>query len=132
MTFTKDPFPDTGNTATYYIGDSQASWSFTDSDLQGDGLSSLISCGNFNVEMVNGNGSPYDASVFDFDPATKTVSVETSDPTKVAIYTLKLILKLEDYNLAAGEFQFEIRIESLLPTTVVASSPPSNLNYELG
>ena len=82
--------------------------------------------------MVYANGDPYDATVFDFDPATKTVSVETSDSTKAGPSNLKLILKLEDYPLAAGEFSFTINVENLLPTTVVASQPPANLNYELG
>ena len=49
------------------------------------------SCGAFTYTCTNQDNTPFDTSVFTFDPAAPSVTVQTNDLAKVGQYDLKVI-----------------------------------------
>ena len=55
-----------------------------------DWTSSLASCGSFTYTAVNNDGSSLDSSLISFNAATKTFSVQNSNPSYINSYTIKV------------------------------------------
>ena len=113
LQFSKSPFPSTGDSFTYAVGDAQEDFSFLDSDVVIQGVNAAVSCGVLTYSVLDSSDTPVDGTVFSFDDSNKIVSVFTNDPNEAGIYPLKLVMQLLDYPSISGEFSFTMVVEVL-------------------
>ena len=60
-------------------------------------MNSLKLCGSFTWEVTEINLSAIDSSIFTLSLGSKTITVATSDPTKVGSYIMKVKVYYTDY-----------------------------------
>ena len=46
-------------------------------------------CSDFTYTLKNSDGTALDTSLFTFDPATKALSIESTNSLKIKVYTLQ-------------------------------------------
>ena len=98
FSFTKTPFPDP-DPYEQIMGEPSSEISWNDpGDVAITGVGTM-NCGAFSYEVLQGDGTSLDTSVFteDYTTATKVLRVYTTDPDKAYEHNLKLVIKLIDY-----------------------------------
>ena len=68
-------------------------------------------CPTIELDILNSDGSALDSTVFTFTSGTSTLDIESSDPTKVATYNLKVTAKYTGAsNLNISELPFTVTV----------------------
>lgn len=69
---------------------------------------SLNVCGSFTYSLSNSNDTPYDATIFTFDPLTPSITLYSNDISKIGIYNLKLKGDLDSWAQSSTNLQITI------------------------
>ena len=100
---------------TYYLTEAALTFQFT------HWISSITSCGAITYFTSLSSGSPIDTNLINFDPATRTFTVSSSDPTHIASYSFKV-----GGSLAAGpSAEITFTLDVLNPCSQVDITPPT-------
>ena len=84
-------------------------------------------CGAFTYALTNQDDSPYDSTIFTFDPLVPSISIFTTDPSDIKDYYLKLTGTLTTWG--SDSTILTIKIVKGCTLTTITTSPISNQTY---